>query len=109
VRLRINLNDSLLPQTDLVAQKSPDGGLTLAFTTDNPEAHQLLTRLGEGLRTHLAQTQAVPIHIQGANTQGQIFLQADASPNSGQNFSDQSQQQPKPDWESVEDRLKDEK
>ena len=105
VRLRLDLNDSLLPDTHLVAEKSADGGLSLTFTSDNPETQSLLQTLESGLKQHLVQTQNLPIHISANNSDGQIFLQADATPQSNeQNFS--NPQDKKPDWESVEDRLK---
>lgn len=111
-QVRIELHDSLLPETTLTAQKSPDGGLQLTFATDSPEASALLGKLQQGLGKHLSQTQNMPFHIQAVNSQGQVLSQTDALPErggggAGQNFSGQSQH--KPDWESVEDRMKDKK
>ena len=117
VRLRLEMNDSLLPDTHLVAEKSPDGGLALTFTSDNPDTQKLLNTLQSGLKQHLAQTQPFPVHISATDTQGLLLFQTDTLPqiNAGTNTEAGAQsasdnpQNKKPDWESVEDRLKENK
>ncbi len=117
VRLRLEMNDSLLPDTQLVAEKSPDGGLALTFTSDNPDTQKLLNTLQSGLKQHLAQTQPFPVHISATDTQGLLLFQTDTLPqiNAGTNTEAGAQsasdnpQSKKPDWESVEDRLKENK
>ncbi len=101
--LRIELNDDLLPQTQLTAQKQPDGSLNLTFTTDHPQSTHLLLQAQSGLTTHMQHSQSLNVQITLVNEQGQPLSEQNTA---NQNQSDQQNKKPEPDWNQVEAHLK---
>ena len=101
--LRIELHDNLLPQTQLIAQKQPDGSLNLTFTTNNPQSAHLLLQAQNGLAAHLRQTQNFNVNIDLANEQGQPLFEQNTA---DQNTPDQQNKKPDPNWDQVEAHLK---
>ena len=101
--LRIELHNDLLPQTQLTAQKQPDGSLNLTFTTNNPQSAHLLLQAQNGLAAHMHQTQNFNVNIALTNEQGQPLLEQNAS---DQNAGDQKNKKPEPNWDPVEAHLK---
>ena len=101
--LRIELHDNLLPQTQLIAQKQPDGSLNLTFTTNNPQSAHLLLQAQNGLAAHMRQTQNFNVNIDLANEQGQPLFEPNTA---DQNTPDQQNKKPDPNWDQVEAHLK---
>ena len=106
--LRIELNDDLLPQTQLTAQKMPDGSLNLTFATDNPQSAALLQQAQSSLAAHMQQTQNINVHINLTNEQGQPVHDQPQNQTGQQNNPQDQQQNKKNDlnWDQVEAHVK---
>ncbi len=98
--LRIQFDDSLLPQTQLTAQKLPDGSLNLTFTTNNPQAASLLHMAQTSLIAHMQNTQNLDVKINLRNEQGQPLQEQ------MQEQADQQKKKSAPDWDQVEAHVK---
>ena len=101
--LRIELHDNLLPQTQLIAQKQPDGSLNLTFTTNNSQSAHLLLQAQNGLAAHMRQTQNFNVNIDLTNEQGQPLFEQNTA---DQNTPDQQNKNPDLNWDQVEAHLK---
>ncbi|MDR3175538.1 MAG: hypothetical protein LBU06_03265 [Desulfovibrio sp.] len=75
--IRLQLNDSVLPDTQIALQRSPDGSLSVMLTTGNASSMQTLVSAQQSLREQLEKHGPVEVRVNSAEESGREERDAD--------------------------------